>query len=67
MGTAEAQRAMDEYQEACLELYRHEQALHDAHQTRVDSWIRAACDRLHDAVVRRERAAALLQELSTSA
>jgi hypothetical protein len=37
---------------AARELYEAELALHDAHQTRVDKWIEAASDHLHDAVVR---------------
>ena len=32
-------------------LYEAEFALHIAHQTRVDAWICAASDRLHDALV----------------
>jgi len=32
-------------------LYEAEIALHIAHQTRVDKWIAAAADRLHDALV----------------
>lgn len=35
---------------AAAQLYRAEQALHDAHQTHVDAWITAAADRLHEAV-----------------
>ena len=31
-------------------LFESEVTLHDAHQTGVDEWIRAAGDRLHDAV-----------------
>lgn len=39
-------------------LYRAELALHDAHGTGVAEWINAAQDRLHQAVVRYEAAAA---------
>jgi hypothetical protein len=39
-------------------LYRAELALHDAHGTRVAEWIDAAQDRLHQAVLRYEAAAA---------
>jgi hypothetical protein len=35
-------------------LHEAEIALHDAHQSRVDCWIAAACDRLHNAVVNYE-------------
>jgi hypothetical protein len=35
---------------AAVRLYAAECALHDAHQTHVDEWIRAAGDRLHEAV-----------------
>lgn len=37
-------------------LYDAEVALHIAHQTGVDNWIRAAADRLHDAVVAHQQA-----------
>jgi hypothetical protein len=36
---------------AARHLYDAECALHVAHQTRVDAWVKAASDRLHDAVV----------------
>ncbi|PZS25795.1 MAG: hypothetical protein DLM61_19500 [Pseudonocardiales bacterium] len=36
---------------AAARLFRAEIALHDAHQTHVDSWIAAANDRLHEALV----------------
>jgi hypothetical protein len=36
---------------AARHLYDAEVALHIAHQTRVDAWISAAADRLHDALV----------------
>ena len=39
-------------------LYRAELALHDAHGTGVAEWINAAQDRLHQAVLRYEAAAA---------
>lgn len=41
-------------------LYRAELALHDAHGTGVVEWINAAQDRLHEAVLRYEAAAAEL-------
>jgi hypothetical protein len=34
--------------------------LHDAHQSHVDSWIKAAGDQLHRAVIRYKAAAQLL-------
>lgn len=47
-----------EYSASCLQLFRCEQALHDAHQSGVDRWISAAADRLHEAVLRQARAQA---------
>lgn len=41
---------------AASQLHRAELALHDAHQTHVDAWIKAATNRLHDAVVRYHQA-----------
>jgi hypothetical protein len=41
---------------AARELFETELALHDAHQTHVDSWITAASDHLHLAVVRHAQA-----------
>lgn len=67
MQIIDVQKAVEEYEDACADLYRHECALHDAHQTHVDSWVRAAADRLHDAVVRRDRAAAALDMRRASA
>jgi hypothetical protein len=40
-----------EIQLAAQRLYDAEIALHIAHQTGVDAWVKAAGDRLHDAVV----------------
>ena len=67
MRIIDVQNAIEEYQASCEDLYRHELALHDANQTRVDTWIAAAADRLHEAVVRRDRAAAALDMLQASA
>jgi hypothetical protein len=39
-------------QVAAREMFEAELALHDARQSRVDSWIRAASDHLHDAIER---------------
>lgn len=33
-------------------MYEAEVALHAARQTGVDEWVRAACDKLHDAIAR---------------
>ena len=38
-------------EEAAVRLYDAECALHFARQTRVDNWIRAAADHLHEAVL----------------
>lgn len=43
---------------AALALYNAEVALHAARQTQVDEWIRAASDRLHEAVLHYEAATA---------
>jgi P2-related tail formation protein len=43
-------------QRAARDLHEAELALHDAHQTHVDSWIKAAGDHLHRAVIRYEAA-----------
>jgi hypothetical protein len=67
MRIIDVQQAIEEYQASCEDLYRHEIALHDANQTQVDSWIRAAADKLHDAVLRRDRAAAALDQLQATA
>lgn len=49
--------ALSDYEASCAQLYRSEQALHDAHQTGVDAWIRAAADRLHESLLHEMRAA----------
>jgi len=46
-------------------LYEAELAAHDAHQTQIDSWIKAAYDHLHLAVVRYETADALVGSFAT--
>jgi hypothetical protein len=51
---ASTDEAIDQLHGAARELYEAELALHDAHQTHVDSWIAAAGDHLHRAVVRYE-------------
>lgn len=44
----------DERRTASEALYAAENALHAARQSGIDSWIKAAGDRLHEAVVRYE-------------
>jgi hypothetical protein len=46
------QQAVAARELAARKLYEAEVAVHDAHQTHVDGWIRAAHDRLHTAVTR---------------
>lgn len=50
--------AVAECRAAAAELYRCELALHDAHQSGIDSWVRAAGDHLHAALLRHYRAEA---------
>jgi hypothetical protein len=52
---------------ACIELYLCELALHDAHQSGVDAWVRAASDHLHRALMRHRRAEAVLAHLAAGA
>ena len=59
----EYEAALSEYEASCAQLYRSEQALHAAHQTGVDAWIRAAADRLHESLLHEMRAAAALTEM----
>ena len=49
------------HEEAVVALFRAEIALHEARQTRVDHWISAAADRLHEHVVAEQRTAAALR------
>jgi hypothetical protein len=49
---------------AARRMYDAECALHIAHQTGVDQWVKAAGDRLHDAIVAYRRA---LQALARAA
>ncbi|HLY34659.1 MAG TPA: hypothetical protein VKQ07_09010 [Jatrophihabitantaceae bacterium] len=67
MGSADVDTAVNEYEASCENLYRSELALHDAHQTHEDAWITAAADRLHQAVLRHESAARILEELRATA
>ena len=50
---------------AARALYAAELAVHDAHQTRVDAWIKAAHDRLHTAVVSYSSADALVASFTS--
>jgi hypothetical protein len=52
---------------AAQRLFDAEGALHIAHQTRVDSWIAAAYDRLHEAIMEYEAARHAAELASTSA
>src|SRR5690242_20978 len=52
--TTDATDHVTERRAAANTLYAAETALHTARQTGVDSWVKAAGDRLHDAVVRYE-------------
>jgi hypothetical protein len=47
-----------EFDAASHQLFRCEQALHEARQTGVDQWIAAAADRLHEALLRQLHAEA---------
>jgi hypothetical protein len=66
MTMTEYEAALSDYEASCAQLYRSEQALHDAHQTGVDAWIRAAADRLHECLQHELRAAAVLTEMRTA-
>ena len=44
------QQALQTNDAAAQELYRAELALHDAHQSHVDQWIKAAGEQLHRAI-----------------
>ncbi len=57
------EQAMAAKADAARALYNAELALHDAHQSHVDSWITAAQDRLHLAVTRYFAADTLLSRL----
>jgi hypothetical protein len=43
-------QAQNRVRTAAGQLYDAECAWHDAHQTRVDAWIQAASEKLHDAI-----------------
>jgi len=45
------QQAVSARDVAARKLYEAELAVHDAHQSHIDQWIRATHDRLHTAVV----------------
>lgn len=50
MQTTVVDRISDPAEEAARRLYNAEVALHAAHASRVDAWIAAAADRLHEAI-----------------
>lgn len=58
--------ALSDYEASCAQLFRSEQALHDAHQTGVEAWIRAAADRLHESLLHEMRAADALTRLGAA-
>lgn len=47
---AVSDQAQDRVHSAADFLYAAECAFHDAHQTHIDAWIKAAADKLHNAV-----------------
>ena len=49
--TAQVTTAQERLAAEARRLYDAETALHIAHQTRIDQWIAAAGDRLHEAIV----------------
>lgn len=51
MGVASAQSLLSTRSLARTHVHCAEMALHDAEQSHVDSWVRAAADRLHDAIL----------------
>ncbi len=57
------QRALDRRNAASRYLYETEVALHAAHQSHVDDWVRAASERLHLAVLEPRLAEAKLELL----
>jgi hypothetical protein len=61
--TRHYQHALEARNQAARDLYDAELALHDAHQTHVDHWIRAASDHLHAALARHLEADALARQL----
>jgi hypothetical protein len=52
--------------DAARRLYDAEVALHNAHQTRVDAWISAASDKLHEAIETHLAASAALARSSSA-
>lgn len=47
---SESDQAQDRLHSAADLLYAAECAFHNAHQTHVDAWIKAAANKLHDAI-----------------
>ena len=60
-------QALEARERTARELYEAEVALHHARQSGVDRWVGAAGDHLHIALVRYERAEAVLAALRSSA
>lgn len=58
-------QAQDRLHDAADLLYAAECAFHDAHQTHVDAWIKAAADKLHDAIATHLAAVAASDSAST--
>jgi hypothetical protein len=48
--TTVSDQAQDRVHSAADFLYAAECAFHDAHQTQIDAWIKAAADKLHNAI-----------------
>lgn len=61
------QHALAARGDAAHRLFEAELALHDAHQTHIAEWIRAAGDRLHDAVERHVAAEERVNRLDLAA
>lgn len=58
------ERAIAAQGTAAREVFETELALHDAHQAHIDSWITAASDHLHTAILRHIEAQNLVTALS---
>ncbi|MDQ1732302.1 MAG: hypothetical protein QOK10_2461 [Pseudonocardiales bacterium] len=65
--TDEYARALEARESTARELYEAEITLHDARQSDVDLWVRAASDRLHGALVRYQLAEESLAMLRSEA
>jgi hypothetical protein len=65
--TDEYARTLEAREATARELYEAEVTLHDARQSGVDHWVRAASDRLHVSLVRYQRAEEALAMLRSEA